>query len=119
MARLLYLEETPIVEIQENKTNDDLFISLGNLELFYNREAKKLYQYQEWPSNKEIIEKQEAIKAIENEEEKEEKFQEFLKRTKDNSKKVVYNVLLKDKTTLVDFIEWLLKDNQVSKEYLD
>jgi len=46
--RVLFLQETPIIEIQEaSEKEKDLYIDLGNMSFLYDREAKQLYQYQD------------------------------------------------------------------------
>lgn len=115
--RLLQLSEIPVLEIQETDTKD-LFISLGNIELMYSIEHNALYQYQDWPKNKELKERAELIKSIEDEELKSKATDEFKQWIKDNSKKVLYKVLVNDKD-LTETIKWLIKDYPISKEYLN
>lgn len=117
--RILYLQETPIIEIQEaSEKEKDLYIDLGNMSLLYDREQKQLYQYQEWPKQKEIVERQKAIQAMEDGEDKDKALEDYKTWIKENSKKVKYKVLLEDHTTLINKIEKLIEGETVSKEYL-
>lgn len=117
--RILYLQETPIIEIQEASENEnDLYVDLGNMIFSYDREKKQLYQYQEWPKQKEIAEKQKAIQSMEDWDDKDKAIDELKKWIRENSKKVKYKVILDSKSTLVDKIESLIEWEKLSKEYL-
>lgn len=117
--RVLFLQETPIIEIQEAPEKEkDLYIDLGNMSFLYDREAKQLYQYQDWPKQKEIAEKQNHIKSMEDWEDKDKAIDEMKQWIKENSKKVKYKVFLPNKKNLIDFIEELISEDNISKEYL-
>lgn len=117
--RILFLKETPIIEIQEaSQKENDLYIDLGNMTFLYDRGAKQLYQYQEWPKQKEIAEKQANIVKMAEGEEQDKAVDEMKKWIKGNSKKVKYKVEVEGKWSLVDFIEHIINGEVVSKEYL-
>lgn len=118
--RYLYLAETPVIEIQEAKGdgNKDLWISLGNMEFQYARGTNTFYQYMDWPSNKEIKERQEELKAITDEDKKEEAAKAFMQWMKETSKKVVYNITTPN-GNLSNAVDAIIGDNEVTLEYLD
>lgn len=125
--RVLYLEDLSIMEIQEPKdeSNDLLVAFWSSMEFFYNRDKKVFYQFQEWPSNKEIQEKTKELNAMEDKEESQRLFEEAKADRKARSKKVVYKLLtkpcsLKQKFCNVsqiieDIIDW----ENLTKEYID
>lgn len=114
--RYLYLNEIPTFEIWETKT-DDLYIDLGSVQMYYNPELSKFYQYQDWPTPKEIKAMQDELKDIK-EDDKQKAIDDMMETIRSKSKKVVYQVIVGTRN-LSDIIKDIVWGNKVTKEYLD
>jgi len=118
MARLLILDEAKVIEIQEPLPDGDYEISIDEKrKMCYSPKDNAFYQYQEWPSNKEIQAKSKELNEMEDKEEAEKQFQEAKADWKARSKKVKYKILL-DGEDFAEQVKWMLEEYPTHKEYL-
>lgn len=118
MARLLILDEAKVIEIQEPLPDGDYEISIDEKrQMCYSPKDNAFYQYQEWPSNKEIQTRTKELTEMEDKEEAEKQFQEAKADWKERSKKVKYKILL-DGKDFAETVKQMLEDHPTHKEYL-
>jgi hypothetical protein len=134
--RQIYTNDPQIIEIQEVTNDGNHLVQFGNqLELMYNVESGKLFQYQEGVSGKEAREINWKVEAFQKrmqsaEKPTEEEIEEFNKRLKETqeenkkkAKRVVYNLIVLDPKTkeyinAADIVKEILEKFPVDKEVL-
>ena len=116
--RLLIVKDPEVLELQEKNEDGYYLVAFWNTrELFFDADKNCFFQYQDWPSNKEVQSKTAELNAMTDKEEAKKLFEEAKADRKSRSKKVAYKVLVNNKN-YADTISKYIEEG-ISKEFLD